>query len=131
MDEELRKMYLEKLKSDIEGLDDLEAGSKERLSAVLEIEKLTKQLSDDFKNQQAAWDHEQAREMNERLRLEQVEADKKKAKLDAVSKVAGPIAGGIMSLLGTRYVIKFIKAMEDGGMIPNREIMKWLPKFKF
>lgn len=131
MDEELRALYLEKLKADVNSLENLEKGSKEWLVTTMGIEKLTKLLMDDFKNQQAAWDREQAREMNERIKMAQAAADEKKAVLDVIGRVAGPIAGGIFSLLGTRYLAKFIKAMNDGGYLPDREVMKLMPKFKF
>lgn len=131
MTEESRSLMEEKLISALNGLSKLEPGSPAREVAAKEIELLSKQLNEDLKVQQAAWDSEENRRVDEDIRNKQVEADKFRAKMDLAKGVGVAIVTGWAGLFGIKRCYKFIYKMEADGIIPNREAVKLIPKLKF
>lgn len=131
MGEDLRSMFEDQLKADIEGLEALEEGSEERERAVKEIESLTRLLNDNFKNQQVAWDQEESRRIDEETRDKQNELDEKKSKREFWKTIAAAALTSGVGLLGLACGYHHIYKMEAEGILPNREAMKQLPRLKF
>lgn len=131
MDDELRILFQEKLKADIEALEELAVGTEERQAAIEEIEKLSKALNEDLKVQQAAYDNEESRRVDEDIRNKQVEAEHEKSKLELIKGLGMATITGIIGVIGIKTSYHHIYKMEAEGLIPNREAVKLVPKLKF
>lgn len=131
MNEETRMLLEAAIKADIEGLEELEAGSEEREKAIEELEKLCKALNEDLKVQQAAWDNEESRRIDEDIRSRQVEADRERSKFDFAKGLGVAVIGGMIGIFGIKTSYRYIYKMEAEGLLPNREATKLVPRLKF
>ena len=116
MGEESKQLLDELLSQTIEDAKMMELGSEEHLRAIKAIESLGK-TSEEYART----------ELDADIRNKQIEADKRRSLLDFAKGVIGSTLA-FVSIVGGR---RFIKKMEEDGAIPNKDILRDMPKMKF
>ena len=116
MGEESKEKLDELLSHTIEETKYLEVGSEEYLRAVKSVESLSKANEEYTRT-----------ELDADIRNKQVKSDRFRSILDFAKGAFGTAAAVFVTLSGRR----FIKKMEDDGVIPNKDILRDMPKMKF